>query len=118
MSCQTTEIPRGWEERGETTTQTMSEQRIGGAMGIKDRLGLAIDGRSADHHSLPGTYRRMSFFALPRVLHCGTLRRDLPTAQVGFDEALDDRVNLVGFPRTQLGYIRCSRRTFRDFEIT
>jgi hypothetical protein len=45
MSCRTTEIPKVWEGRGETITQTMSERRIGGATGRKDRPGLATDGQ-------------------------------------------------------------------------
>jgi hypothetical protein len=40
-SFRTTGTPRVWEGRGETTTQTMFEQRIGGATVKKDRLGLA-----------------------------------------------------------------------------
>ena len=39
-------IPREWEARGETTTQTMFEQRIGGATERKGRVELATDGRS------------------------------------------------------------------------
>ena len=34
-----------WEERGETITQTMSEQRMGGATERKDQPGLTTDGR-------------------------------------------------------------------------
>ena len=45
--CRTIRIRRVWEERGETTSQTMSKQRIGGARGKKGRLGLT-DGRSVE----------------------------------------------------------------------
>jgi hypothetical protein len=47
ISCQTTGIPKRWEERGETTTQTISEQRIGGATGKRDQPESTIDGPSA-----------------------------------------------------------------------
>src|SRR5271169_1414675 len=36
-SCQTTKIRRGWEERGETITRTISKQHTGGVMGKKDQ---------------------------------------------------------------------------------
>src|SRR5258707_11971097 len=41
----TTKIPKEWEERGETITQTTSKQRTGGATGKKDRPELTADGR-------------------------------------------------------------------------
>jgi hypothetical protein len=36
MSCQTTKTRKEWEEHGETTIQTISKQRTGGAMKKKD----------------------------------------------------------------------------------
>src|SRR5271156_1822099 len=36
-SCQITEIRKGWEERGRMITQTISKQRISGAMKKRDR---------------------------------------------------------------------------------
>src|SRR5229473_1120781 len=43
--CQTTEIRRVWEERGETTIRTIFKQHTGGAMKRKDRPEWT-DGRS------------------------------------------------------------------------
>jgi hypothetical protein len=37
MLCRTTNDAKEWEERGETTTQTIFRQHIGGAMEKKDQ---------------------------------------------------------------------------------
>ena len=46
-SFQITEIPKEWEERGETIIQTISKQHIGGAMEKKDPPEWMTDGESA-----------------------------------------------------------------------
>ena len=43
-SCPTIEIPREWEEHGETTIQTISKQCIGGATRRKGHAALTTDG--------------------------------------------------------------------------
>src|SRR5271169_2113971 len=53
-SCQTTKIRRGWEERGETITRTISKQHTGGVMKKKSPPEWKTDYRSASpFHSSP-----------------------------------------------------------------
>ena len=40
------EIPKEWEEHGETTTPTISKQHTGGVMGKRDQPEWMTDGRS------------------------------------------------------------------------
>ena len=60
-SCQTTGVPKGWEEHGEMTIRTISKQPIGGAIRKKDLPDSGTDGRAVGRRLLPsGTSPRKS----------------------------------------------------------